>query len=426
MVMMLENSERPTSGDMYRKVTRISRYALTLTFIIFSSTYLVNAAHFGVATHDLTIFSVLMTVCAILLTVGVNTGLSTVEPAWGWTSVNLRRVVLLLLCLSAVVLVVITAIEFRGSLKLPKEQWHIANMWLSGTVLLFVFYPATLAVRHRFERLWPCVLLPGVVMIVFNTMSDGQTEYLFPLVNSVLALLLMWIIRLVVWSYQTMGELNEARLAEKHIAIAEERLRFSRDLHDVVGQRLSAIALKSELAAKLALQSHERAVTEMLSVQDLAHQTLAETRQVVTGYRSADLSAEVHGAKSLLLSAQISCTLQGDIELVPETLANTFAWVVRESVTNVVRHSRADTCTISFDISEGKAILTVRNNGVDSHGVPDSFAEGNGIKGLRERLGMVDGDLSVVSHGGEFIVTASAPLGQGLNRHQASSGGSVS
>jgi two-component system sensor histidine kinase DesK len=217
--------------------------------------------------------------------------------------------------------------------------------------------------------------------------------------------------RLTVWILFVVRELDASRDVHARLAVAEERLRFSRDLHDVVGRALSAVAVKSELAAELARRGDERAVDEMLQVRTLAHDSLREVRGVVAGYRAADLATELAGARSVLRAAGVEARVVGDVPDLATPQAEALAWVVREAVTNVVRHSHAAACALRLDQEEGATALRVTNDGVRA--VPREDAAGgpggSGLAGLRERLAAVGGTLAVRHDGDRFTLTARVP-----------------
>jgi two-component system, NarL family, sensor histidine kinase DesK len=255
-----------------------------------------------------------------------------------------------------------------------------------------------------------------------------------PLVGGVLAALIVWgmalSFRISGWMLGVVWEQERARTVHARLAVAEERLRFSRDLHDVVGRTLSAIAVKSELAAELARRGQDGAVEQMLEVRELAQDSLREVRGVVSGLRTADLAAELTGARSVLRSAGIETRVVGEDARLPEDVQQALAWVVREAVTNVVRHAHAHRCTIDLDTVEPDggvtvARLTVTNDGVrelagreggdlirspapGSHG-----AGGSGLPGLRERLAVVGGDLVTSAEGDRFTLRATVPVAAG-------------
>ena len=193
---------------------------------------------------------------------------------------------------------------------------------------------------------------------------------------------------------ETNRELTSAREELAGLAVANERLRFARDLHDLLGHSLTVIRAKSELASRLALTDVGQAVREMDEVEVVARTALAEVRETVTGYRRPTLLSEVAKARAVLESAGIDVVLTvGRCELSDE-VDETLGWVLREAVTNVVRHSGAAVCHIETSEHDGVAVLRVVDDGGGSASGP-----GNGLVGARERLSIVGGSLD--TGGGE-------------------------
>ncbi|UNX54793.1 sensor histidine kinase [Georgenia sp. TF02-10] len=223
--------------------------------------------------------------------------------------------------------------------------------------------------------------------------------------------------RLSAWMLGVVWAQERMRTVHARLAVAEERLRFSRDLHDVVGRTLSGIAMKSELAAELARRGHDGAVEQMLEVRGLAQDALQEVRGVVAGYRAVDLATELDGARSVLRSAGVSTRVIGEGTTLPAPVQQALAWVVREAVTNVVRHARPGSCTIDLDLDRepdragsGRgdvARLRIVNDGAGPDTGPGT---GSGLIGLRERLAAVGGELSTSAGSGTFTLTATVPL----------------
>ncbi|MFT4294874.1 MAG: histidine kinase [Micropruina sp.] len=198
-------------------------------------------------------------------------------------------------------------------------------------------------------------------------------------------------------------ELERARFDTARLAVTEERLRFSRDLHDVFGRTLSAVALKAELAAEQARRGRPEAVDTMHEVQSIATRALDEVRAVVRGYRESDLNAEVAGARSLLEASGIDVTTVVDgVAALPAPVARAFAWVVREGTTNILRHADADQARVAVTIDPGAARLVLHND--RPH--PASERIGSGLAGLTERLAEVGGILSVQRGDDSFTLTA--------------------
>ncbi|MFJ2899542.1 sensor histidine kinase [Streptomyces sp. NPDC087218] len=214
------------------------------------------------------------------------------------------------------------------------------------------------------------------------------------------------------WSLSVMWQAEEARDLQARLAVAEERLRFGRDMHDVLGRNLAVIALKSELAAELAQRGRPEAVDQMVEVQRIARTSQQEVRDVVRGYREADLSTELAGARGVLSAAGIECEVRGATggEL-PAPVQAALGWVVREAATNVLRHGDPRRCTIRLGASADEVVLQVENDGAAA---PDGAADGpggSGLAGLRERLRALEGSLDAGPAGnGLFRLTATIPL----------------
>ncbi|WP_017538745.1 sensor histidine kinase [Nocardiopsis halophila] len=213
-------------------------------------------------------------------------------------------------------------------------------------------------------------------------------------------------VRLFEGSLRVIHRLDTARLVESRLAVAEERLRFARDLHDTLGRTLSVIALKSELGARLCETPQARA--EMEEVQRLARASQEEIREVVRGYRRSELLSELEGARALLKAAGIVCRVDAACpDGLTDEQGSALGWVVREGVTNVVRHSRATYCTIALEAAPDAATLRLTNNGARTV-EPDR--SGGGLDGLRQRVATASGTLAWERTGaGLFTLTARLP-----------------
>ncbi|MBB6567362.1 sensor histidine kinase [Kribbella sandramycini] len=172
-------------------------------------------------------------------------------------------------------------------------------------------------------------------------------------------------------------ELAAAREDMAKLAVQEERNRFARDLHDILGHSLTVITVKAELAGRLIQANPERAATEVADVESLARAALADVRAAVAGYRELSLAGELVAARAALQAAEIKAELPTTMDEVPEANRELFAWVIREGVTNVVRHSGAKRCTIKFSARRIEVLDDGRG--------PAPGATGHGLMGLRER-----------------------------------------
>ncbi|WP_176449830.1 sensor histidine kinase [Geodermatophilus saharensis] len=215
--------------------------------------------------------------------------------------------------------------------------------------------------------------------------------------------------RFTVWVLDVVVEMERSRAVQAQLAVAEERLRFARDLHDVMGRNLSVIAVKSQLAAELVRRGRDGAAEELADISRVAEESLREVRDVVRGYRGSDLPGELAGARSVLRAAGVDVTVTGDDDAValPGPVQTALGWVVREAVTNVLRHSRATRCTVELSTDGGTAALRVVNDGVTA----TAGGGGSGLAGLAERLAATGGRLAAGRDGDRFVLTATVPVG---------------
>lgn len=190
------------------------------------------------------------------------------------------------------------------------------------------------------------------------------------------------------------------RELDAELAVVAERERVARDVHDILGHSLTVITIKTELAGRLIDLDPQRAKAEMSEVNQLARDALAEVRSTVGQLRTPDLPSAIAGAESALLAAGITADLPGRNIHTPN--GSLFAWVLREAVTNVVRHSGASRCVVVIDDTS----ITVRDNGSGM----GASGFGNGLRGLTERVESAGGTLSVTSDADGTAVTAATAV----------------
>jgi two-component system sensor histidine kinase DesK len=176
-------------------------------------------------------------------------------------------------------------------------------------------------------------------------------------------------------------ELFRAQEINSRLAVDNERNRFARDLHDILGHSLTVITVKAELAQRLIDVDPERARIELADLERLSRDALADVRRAVEGYRDLTLPGELARARAALTAAEITPHLPQSTEMVPSELRELFAWTVREGVTNVLRHSGAASCTIEL----GPDRVAVIDDGSGAA----SAVVGSGLLGLRERASAV-------------------------------------
>jgi two-component system sensor histidine kinase DesK len=191
---------------------------------------------------------------------------------------------------------------------------------------------------------------------------------------------------------ETVDELRAAREELARLAVAEERLRFARDLHDLLGHSLSVITLKSELARRLARTDTERAVAEIADVERVARRALREVRDAVAGYRQPTLGSELAGVRDLLAAAGIETQIENTAGPLPPEIDAVLAWTVREGATNVIRHSHARHSAIRIGRENGVVHAEVSDDG-QGDVVDTNAPSGSGLSGLAERVADSNGEM---------------------------------
>jgi two-component system sensor histidine kinase DesK len=203
---------------------------------------------------------------------------------------------------------------------------------------------------------------------------------------------------------RTNRKLIRAQEEIEHLAKVAERERIARDLHDVLGHTLSVIILKSELAGKLMDRDPERAGNEIREVEQISRQALSEVRDAIRGYRAQGLSAELALAKATLETAGVSVKCEAAKVVLPALHEGVLSMAIREAVTNVVRHAHARTCSLRLDQRNGSCRLEIEDDGRGG-----LHSEGNGLRGMRERVEMLGGTLNHASEAGTRL-TITLPL----------------
>ena len=262
--------------------------------------------------------------------------------------------------------------------------------WLAGSIVGSV--PLLL-------RRWPAIAVTAATLAVaigvawWTGDAAGDTgarvvEYLVITVS--IGLTIAGMSGLQVWLWDLLVQAQRGRAAQARLAATEERLRFARDVHDLLGHNLTVIALKAELAARLAPVDAERAGREAAEVQRLAASALTDVREAVHGYRTVHLRGQLAAIEQVFRSSGVRCTIsQPDRDLPPET-ATQLVPVLREASTNVLRHSTASWCTIEISVDREDVRMTVANDGAGDAG-PDRHSFG--LRGLADRLADAGGAL---------------------------------
>lgn len=218
---------------------------------------------------------------------------------------------------------------------------------------------------------------------------------------------------------QLEGQLENANKRISDLVKLEERQRIARDLHDTLGQKLSLIGLKSDLAVKLMSRDPEQAQAELMDVRQTARSALKEVREIVTNMRGARIEDEIIHMRQMLKAAQIELRLDGDPKGISTTLLNenVVSMCLKEAVTNIVKHSHATSCSVSIDSTDSELVIKVCDNGIGiakrgsgrigagdaSYQAPGKTGE-NGLRGMQERLEFINGSLEIVSGNGTTLL----------------------
>ena len=245
----------------------------------------------------------------------------------------------------------------------PVAGWSVFAATIASTVWIQVGFGADLTT------------------VIFNGVAT--------LLSSLVVFGLLWLIRLA-----TELDATRKRLAE--MAVAEERLRFARDLHDLLGMSLSAIALKSELTTRLLAVDGDRATDELGEILGLTRQALSDVRSVASGYRELSLESESRSAQSVLAAADVQVRIEMAHQDLPVPVRTVLAVVLREGVTNILRHSRVENCEIAVLRTADGVCLDIVNDGVETvvSTVPVAKAAGNGGLARHEAPGSGIGNMS--------------------------------
>ncbi|MGJ9413205.1 sensor histidine kinase [Aeromicrobium sp. CF4.19] len=312
-------------------------------------------------------------VAAVVCGVAALLALEARPELTSWTSRTQQR----WLAITAVTLLAGVTVAAAVLLRSTEGSATVAD---TRTVGLFALILAVMAVVAFLPHRWLIVIGLGVA----SGPAFGESPMnmaLTAVLGAGLGVFAVGTMVLTLWGIQVVDDLERARSVEAELQVTQERLRFARDLHDVVGRGFSAIAVKSELAAALSRAgAPERAAAEMDEVKAVAVDSMEQMRSLVRGYRDISLAAEVAGARSLLSAAGCHLDVQGEAAKVPQACHEVAAWVVREGTTNIVKHTSAKDATLTLGVDG----MSLRNDDAGA----DSGARSGQI-GLAERLAEV-------------------------------------
>lgn len=201
------------------------------------------------------------------------------------------------------------------------------------------------------------------------------------------------------------GELETARERISELTVHEERQRIARDLHDTLGQKLSMIGLKSDLAARLVEKNPQQAILEIKDIRQAASVALKEVRELVADMRAVRIEEELYRVEQILKAAQIKFRLNGDKSEIkmPVHSESVISMCLKEAVTNIIKHSEATMCRINFYQSEDEFKMTIQDNGIGLD-ASKRLNGGSGLKGMQERIEFLNGAIEIESDQGTAVI----------------------
>jgi two-component system sensor histidine kinase DesK len=275
---------------------------------------------------------------------------------------------------------------------------------LVGTVACWTWVFVACAAGMVVARTTVCVAIIGALgvlqLVVFLLAGTLEDDWFIALVTVSIGVMMSAFARQI----DALRRLRAAQSEIARLAVTEERARFSRDMHDVLGHSLTVVTVKSELARRLVAADPVRAEEELADIERLSRSALADLRAAVAGYREMSLSTELAAAQASLAAADIEAHLPRNGEAVEPELRELFGWVLREGVTNVIRHSRSRNCWVTVAPDRLDIEDDGRGPGAGTAAIPAPVgaqaastprADGSGLAGLRARASQAGAQLEV-------------------------------
>jgi two-component system sensor histidine kinase DesK len=251
---------------------------------------------------------------------------------------------------------------------------HLVTTMVSVSIGFFTQY-------DLFVTQFPFILIGviGVILLPFNSHNRIKTEKLE-------------------------GQLEDANKRISQLLVIQERQRIARDLHDTLGQKLSLIGLKSDLARRVIDKDPIKAKTELLDINQTARIALKEVRDLVSNIQVGKLEDELVRVQQILIAAEIDFRVKGNpvLKETPLLVENVLSMCLKEAVNNVVKHSKSTFCHVLIKQSSTELFVQVQDNGVGFY-KDGTNTDGNGLRGMRERLEFVNGILEVFEDEGTTV-----------------------
>ncbi|AFD26623.1 sensor histidine kinase [Deinococcus gobiensis] len=280
-----------------------------------------------------------------------------------------------------------------------------------GASAFLVYAGALVGYQSRaYVALWGSLLAALVMALPLWSGQYGLDDLPWIVVNMVFTLVTAYANHAGFLRHVAQARVAQLQREQERLAAEAERERIARDLHDLLGHTLSVIVLKSELASRLAERAPAQAAAEIREVERISREALHEVRAAVRGYQGSGLTAELARAKVALDTAGVALRVGGPLPELPREVEATAAMLLREAVTNVVRHARAHEVQVKVEAGPRGYVLEIRDDGVGGQA-----PEGSGLTGMRERVRAIGGTLERDGRGGtrlraQFPVLAGRPV----------------
>ncbi|PEO02866.1 sensor histidine kinase [Bacillus toyonensis] len=286
-------------------------------------------------------------------------------------------------------------------------------VFYNSFMIFFGFFTASamgFAPSKKVFRVLLCllvVMLGAFVFVNMNQLTPANLVNIVPMF--ILMLLTPFGMRNFNQKKMLKNQLNEANEQIKDLVKREERQRIARDLHDTLGHTLSLITLKSQLVEKLIVKNPERASVEAKEITQTSRTALKQLRELISDMRMITVEEELEQIKAILQAANIELEIEQEASAssLSPIEQNILGMCLREAVTNVVKHSKATQCTVSVLESQGELILKVEDNGI---GLEDQNNDGNGIRGMKERIALIDGFVELNTIHSGTLLTVKVPV----------------
>ncbi|WP_261134828.1 sensor histidine kinase [Bacillus sp. Marseille-Q3570] len=301
--------------------------------------------------------------------------------------------------------------SFTSWLSVQLSIIFIFSLFYEPDYLFLGFYPAIFIgwypKKKTFYTGLAMLFIIQVVPVLYHTFQETQTlGYIFP--SIIILLLSPFGFRSLRKRMELEKQLQQANAKINEYAAREERMRIARDLHDTLGHTLSLITLKSQLVGRVASIDPERAKSEAREIENTSRSALKQVRELVSDMRTVKLTDELVEIRRILQAAGIGFDLvhHDGYEDIPLLTQNILSMCLKEATTNVIKHSGAAHCVITIKHSTTELTVTVKDDGI---GLAGENSDGNGLKGMRERLELIDGSLTITGQNGT-IVEMKVPL----------------